>query len=106
MELLDGVLIDLLKTKWNTFVKSRFYQQFHLFSVYFMFSLVSYTLRPGPPIEDDDDEEGAKGNSTEDASGSITALRRNTSATRLSEKYEEKKAQLGRDYGGFWNVFS
>lgn len=63
LELLDGVLIDLLKTKWNTFVKSRFYRQFYLFAIYFLVSLVSFLLRPGPDIEetDDDDEGGGKG---------------------------------------------
>lgn len=63
LELLDGVLIDLLKTKWNTFVKSRFYRQFYLFATYFLVSLVSFLLRPGPDIEeaDDDDEGGVKG---------------------------------------------
>lgn len=57
LELLDGVLIDLLKTKWNTFVKSRFYQQFYLFALYFIVSMFSFLLRPGPaPKEDVDDD--------------------------------------------------
>lgn len=43
------MLIDLLKTKWNTFVKFRFYRQFILFSCYFLISLVCFTLRPGGP---------------------------------------------------------
>ncbi|KOB61355.1 Nanchung, partial [Operophtera brumata] len=47
--LLEGMLIDLLKTKWNTFVKFRFYRQFFLFFCYFLVSLVCFTLRPGPP---------------------------------------------------------
>lgn len=46
---MDGVLIDLLKTKWNVFVKRRFYRQFFLFAFYFLISLVCFTLRPGPP---------------------------------------------------------
>ncbi|KAK9869474.1 hypothetical protein WA026_003229 [Henosepilachna vigintioctopunctata] len=50
LELLDGVLIDLLKTKWNTFVKFKFYRQFFTFAFYFLISLVAFTLRPGPPI--------------------------------------------------------
>ncbi|XP_045489488.1 transient receptor potential cation channel subfamily V member 5 [Pieris rapae] len=49
LELLEGMLIDLLKTKWNTFVKFRFYRQFILFACYFVVSLVCFTLRPGPP---------------------------------------------------------
>ncbi|XP_044752853.1 transient receptor potential cation channel subfamily V member 5 [Coccinella septempunctata] len=51
LELLDGVLIDLLKTKWNTFVKFKFYRQFFTFAFYFLISLVAFTLRPGPPMQ-------------------------------------------------------
>lgn len=58
LELMDGVLIDLLKTKWNTFVKSRFYRQFYLFATYFVVSLVGFLLRPGPEMDDDDEEDG------------------------------------------------
>ncbi|XP_033305073.1 transient receptor potential cation channel subfamily V member 5 isoform X3 [Bombus bifarius] len=50
LELMDGVLVDLLNAKWNTFVKSRFYRQFFLFCFYFILSLISFTLRPGPTI--------------------------------------------------------
>ncbi|CAK1600101.1 unnamed protein product [Parnassius mnemosyne] len=49
LELLDGMLINLLKIKWNTFVKFRFYRRFIVFSFYFLVSLVCFTLRPGPP---------------------------------------------------------
>lgn len=45
---MDGVLIDLLHAKWNTFVKAKFYNQFFLFAFYFIISLVCFTLRPGP----------------------------------------------------------
>ncbi|XP_017893600.1 transient receptor potential cation channel subfamily V member 5 isoform X2 [Ceratina calcarata] len=48
LELMDGILVDLLNAKWNTFVKSRFYRQFFLFWFYFLLSLISFTLRPGP----------------------------------------------------------
>ncbi|ERL84850.1 hypothetical protein D910_02274 [Dendroctonus ponderosae] len=40
LELLDGVLVDLLNAKWNTFVKSKFYRQFFTFAFYFTVSLV------------------------------------------------------------------
>ncbi|CAG9782810.1 unnamed protein product [Diatraea saccharalis] len=49
LELLEGMLIDLLKTKWNSFVKFRFYRQFILFTCYFLISLVCFTMRPGFP---------------------------------------------------------
>uniref|UniRef100_A0A182NPF8 Ion transport domain-containing protein n=1 Tax=Anopheles dirus TaxID=7168 RepID=A0A182NPF8_9DIPT len=65
LDLLDGVLIDLLKTKWNTFVKDKFYRQFFMFFCYFCVSLVSFTLRNGPPpAEDDDKSEPEGGNKT------------------------------------------
>ncbi|XP_030372059.1 transient receptor potential cation channel subfamily V member 5 [Scaptodrosophila lebanonensis] len=59
LELLDGVVIDLLKTKWDTFCKSRFYKQFYMFAVYFLFSLVSFILRPGPDVSDEDEDDDA-----------------------------------------------
>ncbi|XP_029680490.1 transient receptor potential cation channel subfamily V member 5 [Formica exsecta] len=52
LELMDGVLIDLLNAKWNTFVKFRFYRQFILFYFYFVLSLISFTLRPGPQTDE------------------------------------------------------
>lgn len=48
---MDGVLIDLLNAKWNTFVKSKFYKQFFTFAFYFLITLVCFTLRPGPPVK-------------------------------------------------------
>lgn len=49
LELMDGVLIDLLNAKWNTFVKFKFYRQFFTFVLYFLLSTMCFTLRPGPP---------------------------------------------------------
>lgn len=69
LELLDGVLIDLLKTKWNTFVKSRFYRQFYLFAIYFLVSLVSFLLRPGPVMDDDDDDDDDSADERKDSKG-------------------------------------
>lgn len=48
---MDGVLIDLLNAKWNTFVKKKFYKQFFTFAFYFLITLVCFTLRPGPPTK-------------------------------------------------------
>ncbi|KAK7863240.1 hypothetical protein R5R35_001452 [Gryllus longicercus] len=48
LELMEGFLVDLLHAKWNTFVKFRFYRQFFSFALYFLFSLICFTLRPGP----------------------------------------------------------
>lgn len=81
LELLDGVVIDLLKTKWDTFVKSRFYKQFYMFSFYFLFSLVSFISRPGPKENEedgDDDQEKVtdKPNVTSNVIGRFSAFPR------------------------------
>ena len=66
LELLDGILIDLLKTKWNTFVKSRFYRQFYLFASYFLVSLISFILRPGPNIDEEEEDDADASNDDSD----------------------------------------
>ncbi|XP_076317124.1 transient receptor potential cation channel subfamily V member 5-like isoform X2 [Tachypleus tridentatus] len=50
LEMLEGLLVDLLNAKWNGFVKFRFYRQFAIFLVYFIISIVSFVLRPGPLV--------------------------------------------------------
>jgi hypothetical protein len=65
LDLLEGVLIDLLKTKWNTFVKAKFYQQFYLFAVYFFISLFAFLLRPRAFSDDDDEDASKSGNGTQ-----------------------------------------
>lgn len=62
LDLLEGVLIDLLKTKWETFVKAKFYRQFRIFAVYFLISLFAFGLRPKAYTEES--EAGASSNST------------------------------------------
>nr|AOR81474.1 nanchung [Nilaparvata lugens] len=49
LDLMEGVLVDLLHAKWNAFVKFRFYRQFIMFFQYFLISCVCFILRPGPP---------------------------------------------------------
>ncbi|XP_011165630.1 transient receptor potential cation channel subfamily V member 5 isoform X2 [Solenopsis invicta] len=70
LELMDGMLVDLLNAKWNTFVKSRFYRQFFLFCFHFVLSLISFTLRPGPSTMETD--ENANDTSTKTNSSNIT----------------------------------
>lgn len=86
LELLDGILIDLLKTKWNTFVKSRFYRQFYLFTSYFLISLISFLLRPGPVSVEDAD------NGDDGQSGDARGIDANASAT----LHRLTKAVLGK----------
>ncbi|XP_035213588.1 transient receptor potential cation channel subfamily V member 5-like, partial [Stegodyphus dumicola] len=48
LDMLSGLLADLLNAKWNTFVKFRFYRQFATFFLYFAVSLSCFVMRPGP----------------------------------------------------------
>jgi transient receptor potential cation channel subfamily V member 5 len=72
LDLLEGVLIDLLKTKWETFVKAKFYRQFYLFAIYFFISLFAFGLRPKAIGSDDDDDSDGAGNSTREFNASDT----------------------------------
>jgi len=64
LDLLEGVLIDLLKTKWEVFVKAKFYRQFYLFAIYFFVSLFAFTLRPKAIGDGDGDDDGSGHNAT------------------------------------------
>lgn len=46
LDLLEGPIIDLLITKWNSFIKARFYKQFILFTLFFLMTMVAFTQRP------------------------------------------------------------
>ncbi|XP_037076817.1 transient receptor potential cation channel subfamily V member 5-like [Pollicipes pollicipes] len=48
LDMLDGVIVDLLVAKWNAFVKTKFKRMMILFGVYFLLNLACFTLRPGP----------------------------------------------------------
>lgn len=75
MDLLEGVLIDLLKTKWESFVKAKFYRQFYIFAVYFFISLFAFGLRPkaiGSSGKDDDDDKVVTNSTREDAMNETT----------------------------------
>ncbi|XP_076364510.1 LOW QUALITY PROTEIN: transient receptor potential cation channel subfamily V member 5-like [Tachypleus tridentatus] len=55
LDMLEGLLIDLLHCKWNTFVKFRFYKQFATFAVYFLISLTCFVLRPAPLVGNEEE---------------------------------------------------
>lgn len=61
---MDGVVIDLLNAKWSTFVKNKFYRQFYTFALYFIISVICFTLRPGPPVKQQTLLSGKTNNST------------------------------------------
>ncbi|XP_068237254.1 transient receptor potential cation channel subfamily V member 5 [Palaemon carinicauda] len=48
LDLMEGPIVDLLKTKWEAFVKNRFNHLFLVFLVYFLISMGAYVNRPVP----------------------------------------------------------
>ncbi|KAL1459098.1 hypothetical protein WDU94_011106 [Cyamophila willieti] len=95
LELMDGVLVDLLNAKWNAFVKFRFYQQFFQFSIYFLISLVCFTLRPGP-VSTHKEEEASNNTSiatsNEDSFENSSSVLQTTMTTPVSEVEESKSS--------------
>lgn len=95
---MDGVIIDLLNAKWNTFVKFKFYRQFFTFAFYFLISLVAFTLRPGPPVAKPSSKNSTNHNQTSSNStfnSTVGFLLNATTAKNLLEKGE---------YSGFWRL--
>ena len=42
-------MVDLLNTKWKTFVRGSYYRQFFTFIVYFLLSSFVFIMRPSAP---------------------------------------------------------
>lgn len=49
LDLIEGVTVDLLKTKWNSFIKKNFYRQIAMFTVFFLISAFCFVSRPMTP---------------------------------------------------------
>ena len=45
LDLIEYVIVDLLKAKWDSYIKKSFFRQFFAFTVYFIFSTIAFTLR-------------------------------------------------------------
>lgn len=104
LELLDGVLIDLLKTKWNTFVKSHFYKQFYLFAFYFLFSLLSFTLRPGPTFDETETVEGQVNKTVLEEKQALIELA--ATVNTLKSKYGTARSSKKWHVAQFYNLSS
>ncbi|XP_048774112.2 transient receptor potential cation channel subfamily V member 5-like isoform X5 [Ostrea edulis] len=50
LDMMDGLIVELLKDKWKTFVGHRFYRRFAIFFVYFIIFMVAVILRPGSDL--------------------------------------------------------
>ena len=45
LDLIEGVVVDLLQTKWKSFIKKNFFIQMAMYSVYFVISLFVFVSR-------------------------------------------------------------
>ncbi|XP_014217435.1 transient receptor potential cation channel subfamily V member 5 [Copidosoma floridanum] len=94
LELMDGMLVDLLHSKWDAFVRSRFYRQFYLFVVYFFFSLLSFTMRPGPQpkLPTTTNDTGSEDATSESLEATLSALLVKTIAERIADNLRMENA--------------
>ena len=46
MDLIEGIVVDLLRVKWKTFIRGNFFRQIARFSVYFLISMFVFIVRP------------------------------------------------------------
>ena len=49
LDLIEGVVVDLLQMKWKSFIKRSYYRQLLTFIVYFLLSSFVFILRPSAP---------------------------------------------------------
>ncbi len=49
LDLIEGVVVDLLKVKWKTFIKREFFKQMFSFTIFFFISCFVYIGRPWEP---------------------------------------------------------
>ncbi|XP_059093541.1 transient receptor potential cation channel subfamily V member 5-like isoform X2 [Tigriopus californicus] len=49
LDLIEGVVVDLLLTKWKSFIKASFFRQLYAFALYFLLSTSCFIFRPSQP---------------------------------------------------------
>ncbi|XP_053381357.1 transient receptor potential cation channel subfamily V member 5-like isoform X2 [Mercenaria mercenaria] len=47
LDMMDGLIVNLLKEKWKVFARFRFYRRFVIFIIYFLLFVAAFILRPG-----------------------------------------------------------
>ena len=49
LDLIEYVVVDLLKVKWQTFIKREFFKQMIQFTIFFALAITAFIIRPVPP---------------------------------------------------------
>ena len=50
LDMVDGMVVNLLKEKWTTFLRFRFYRRMVAFTLYFLIFMAALILRPGTDV--------------------------------------------------------
>ncbi|KAK3087949.1 hypothetical protein FSP39_012710 [Pinctada imbricata] len=87
LDMMDGLIVELLKDKWKTFVRFRFYRRFAIFFLYFIMFMVAFILRPG--------EDKCPTSHTTNTTNGVTA------STTVSDSCYLLKACSDQDYARF-----
>ena len=74
MDLIEYVIVDLLKVKWNSFVKRQFFTQFFIFIAFFILSSCCFIMRESTPQEGESESNCTISNMTEMISSNITEV--------------------------------
>ncbi|XP_025113284.1 transient receptor potential cation channel subfamily V member 5-like isoform X3 [Pomacea canaliculata] len=71
LDMMDGLIVNLLMDKWKTFARFRFYRRFVAFVVYFVMFVIAFALRPAhDPCESKNETESMSTCSQEDSENS------------------------------------
>ena len=84
LDLIEYVIVDLLKVKWNSFVKRTFYTQFFIFVMFFILSSGCFVMRETTPqiseecqeTEEDDNTTSLMSNITSNMSNLVQRVKR------------------------------
>ena len=73
LDLIEYVIVDLLKVKWNSFVKRTFYTQFLIFFLFFLLSSCCFVMRETTPQISEECQEPEEDNNTTSIMSNITS---------------------------------
>lgn len=84
LDLIEYVIVDLLKVKWNSFVKRTFYTQFFIFVMFFILSSGCFVMRETTPqisedcleTDEDDNSTSLMSNITSNMSNLVQRVKR------------------------------